>query len=51
MEVRETEVNAVIPGSTWAESSEKELHSGLVQSQEASWRKQLMAVPLFLFTY
>lgn len=36
----ETEGNTLRSLSTWAESSEKELHPGLVQHQEASWRKQ-----------
>lgn len=51
METRETEVNSVRPVTTGAESSEKGLHPGLVQSQEAAWRKQLGAVPLCSFTY
>lgn len=32
-------------------STEKELHPRLVQSQEASWRRQLMVVPLCSFSY
>ena len=51
METRETEMNTVRPVTTGAESSEKGLHPGLVQSQEAAWRKQLGAVPLCSFTY
>lgn len=44
METRETEVNTVRPVTTGAGSSEERLHSGLVKSQEAAWRKQLRVV-------
>lgn len=47
---QEKQVNTRRPVSMGAGNSQKALRARLVQSQEASWRKKLMAVSLLIHT-